>query len=322
MPFFQKITQKILLFGVTICLMFGYASAVQAQTCTSPTTLTFANLVSTTGVGGTTTGDLYAGAVKVGTFSADIPGNQDSVLIRNAGSTLSVRSFTGATAGNLPGGFYRLTITAAPGSVISGGSINFTAKSTYESATRTPYPFTGYNSFKQFSVNGTNLNNVHVVQDITNGFDFLEAPLSVNSVLTLNTQYTSIGGTNNGYKTFANTPDFILAYQTSALTAGQSATMDFQKYDALADGAWSAETHDYVSALSGCVASAATPNLSLNKSDAIFNTGNPLFHLPGNDVTYSLQLHNSGAASPTADNIVLIDPLHANVTFYNGDADL
>lgn len=62
--------------------------------------------------------------------------------------------------------------------------------------------------------------------------------------------------------------------------------------------------------------------LGLAKSSASWNDGvNPVFDLPGNDVTYTLRVTNTGQGQTSSDSVIVIDTLPANVTFFNGDAD-
>lgn len=315
---FEKFLFKFMLLSAALVT----PSIASAQSCPVPTTVTFANLVSTST---STTGDLYAGAVKVGTFSADVPGTSDAAILRNSGSTLTVKSFS-TSIPPLSNGDYKLTITAAAGMTISGGAIEFTGKSPYVDST-----FAGYNNFKDFSVGGTNVSQVTVQQDTVSGIDYLPN-LSVGSILTLGQIYVAekppvAPATTPTYRYFANgvpplaAPVFILDYTVNAISSGQSATIEFQKQDTGAlDGNFSNETHDFISTLTGCV-TPPLPSLSVGKASSIFDTGNPLFHLPNNDVLYTLSVANSGIASPTTDSVFLVDPLPSALSFFNGDAD-
>ncbi len=63
-------------------------------------------------------------------------------------------------------------------------------------------------------------------------------------------------------------------------------------------------------------------SFGMTKISAIFNDGvSPQFNIPGNDVTYTIALSNTASGSVTNDTVFMLDPLPANVTFFNGDAD-
>lgn len=49
--------------------------------------------------------------------------------------------------------------------------------------------------------------------------------------------------------------------------------------------------------------------------------GDGLFAVPGNDVTYTINVSNIGAVDAGENSVVLIDNLPAEITFFNGDAD-
>ena len=62
--------------------------------------------------------------------------------------------------------------------------------------------------------------------------------------------------------------------------------------------------------------------LSGSKTVTVFDPlGEGLFALPGNDVTYTINVQNTGASSTDEDSIFLIDELPPEVVFFNGDAD-
>lgn len=63
-------------------------------------------------------------------------------------------------------------------------------------------------------------------------------------------------------------------------------------------------------------------SLGLTKVSAVFNDGaSPQFFIPGNDANYTIALSNTASGSPTTDSVFMLDPLPANVTFFNGDAN-
>ena len=58
------------------------------------------------------------------------------------------------------------------------------------------------------------------------------------------------------------------------------------------------------------------------KNSTNYNDGaNPLFYLPSTDVLYSITVTNDKSATLSNNSVFLVDPLPAEVTFYNGDAD-
>jgi uncharacterized repeat protein (TIGR01451 family) len=62
--------------------------------------------------------------------------------------------------------------------------------------------------------------------------------------------------------------------------------------------------------------------LALTKVTGVYDDSvNPAFAIPGNDVTYTIGLSNSGTGSVTADTVFIVDPLPATLTFFNGDAN-
>jgi uncharacterized repeat protein (TIGR01451 family) len=62
--------------------------------------------------------------------------------------------------------------------------------------------------------------------------------------------------------------------------------------------------------------------LALTKVTAVYDDSvNPVFATPGNDVTYTIALSNSGTGSVTSDTVFIVDPLPAQLTFFNGDAN-
>jgi uncharacterized repeat protein (TIGR01451 family) len=66
------------------------------------------------------------------------------------------------------------------------------------------------------------------------------------------------------------------------------------------------------------------PQLSFAKSSApaVTTAGSPLrFNAPGSDVIYSLTLTNSNTSPVDLNQVVLTDPLPAQVSFFNGDID-
>ena len=62
--------------------------------------------------------------------------------------------------------------------------------------------------------------------------------------------------------------------------------------------------------------------LALTKVTAVYDDSvNPVFATPGNDLTYTIALSNSGTGSVTSDTVFIVDPLPAQLTFFNGDAN-
>jgi uncharacterized repeat protein (TIGR01451 family) len=63
-------------------------------------------------------------------------------------------------------------------------------------------------------------------------------------------------------------------------------------------------------------------NLAVSKTSLVYNSGsNPLYNLPGNDVTYSINVTNSGGGTVSSGSFFIVDALPATITFFNGDAD-
>lgn len=76
------------------------------------------------------------------------------------------------------------------------------------------------------------------------------------------------------------------------------------------------EVEDYPLAI------AANALLSVDKTSTPYNDGtNPVFNLPGQDVVYSIAVTNTLAGTTTSNTILVVDPLPANMTFFNGDAN-
>ncbi len=66
----------------------------------------------------------------------------------------------------------------------------------------------------------------------------------------------------------------------------------------------------------------SSPSLMTMKTVSVYDpSAAGLFATPGNDVAYTLTLSNTGAFSVDADSLVLVDPLPAEIEFYNGDFD-
>jgi uncharacterized repeat protein (TIGR01451 family) len=64
------------------------------------------------------------------------------------------------------------------------------------------------------------------------------------------------------------------------------------------------------------------PLLSLLKTVAMAGTnGNDRFAIPGNDVLYTLTVTNSGDGRTDAGTLFVVDPIPAEVEFFNGDLD-
>lgn len=67
----------------------------------------------------------------------------------------------------------------------------------------------------------------------------------------------------------------------------------------------------------GCV-----PSLTATKSVASWNDGvNPVFNIPGNDVTYTLTVTRSAGIGIDSNSVFIVDRLPPELTFFNGDAD-
>lgn len=68
----------------------------------------------------------------------------------------------------------------------------------------------------------------------------------------------------------------------------------------------------------------AANDIRVTKSSAVYsgNTGiGPQFHLPQNDVMYTITVANNGLAATDSSSLFLMDPLPSQVTFFNGDAN-
>ncbi len=62
--------------------------------------------------------------------------------------------------------------------------------------------------------------------------------------------------------------------------------------------------------------------LALTKVTSIYDDGiTAPFAIPGNDAIYTIALSNTGTGSVTADTVFMVDPLPAQLTFFNGDAN-
>ncbi len=62
--------------------------------------------------------------------------------------------------------------------------------------------------------------------------------------------------------------------------------------------------------------------LALTKVTSIYDDGTSApFAIPGNDAIYTINLSNSGTGSITADTVFMVDPIPAQLTFFNGDAN-
>ena len=68
---------------------------------------------------------------------------------------------------------------------------------------------------------------------------------------------------------------------------------------------------------------AAPPvELQATKTTQVFDpNGDGLFAIPGNDVTYTITVSNSGGGAADDDSLFLVDELPPEITFFNGDAD-
>jgi uncharacterized repeat protein (TIGR01451 family) len=62
--------------------------------------------------------------------------------------------------------------------------------------------------------------------------------------------------------------------------------------------------------------------LALTKVTSIYDDGiTAPFAIPGNDAIYTINLSNSGTGSITADTVFMVDPIPAQLTFFNDDAN-
>jgi uncharacterized repeat protein (TIGR01451 family) len=62
--------------------------------------------------------------------------------------------------------------------------------------------------------------------------------------------------------------------------------------------------------------------LALTKITSIYDDGvTAPFAIPGNDAIYTINLSNTGTGSITADTVFMVDPIPAQLTFFNGDAN-
>ncbi|NNC73800.1 MAG: hypothetical protein HKN78_13125 [Sphingomonadaceae bacterium] len=62
--------------------------------------------------------------------------------------------------------------------------------------------------------------------------------------------------------------------------------------------------------------------LEVEKSSAVFDpNGDGLFHIPGNDVTYTITVRNTGTDEADNDSIFVYDTLPLDVEFFNGDTN-
>lgn len=65
-----------------------------------------------------------------------------------------------------------------------------------------------------------------------------------------------------------------------------------------------------------------SPELEASKSVTVFDPLNEdLFAVPGNDVTYTINVVNTGAGATDSGSLFLVDALPPEVIFFNGDAD-
>jgi uncharacterized repeat protein (TIGR01451 family) len=64
------------------------------------------------------------------------------------------------------------------------------------------------------------------------------------------------------------------------------------------------------------------PSLLMLKSSTIYNNGvDPVLATPGNDALYEIQLSNTGLGAVFSNSVFILDPLPAEMTFFNGDAN-
>lgn len=63
-------------------------------------------------------------------------------------------------------------------------------------------------------------------------------------------------------------------------------------------------------------------NIQVSKTSISYNNGtDPVYALPGNDMVYTISVTNTGTGTLTSNSMFIVDPLPANVTFFNGDAN-
>ncbi len=64
------------------------------------------------------------------------------------------------------------------------------------------------------------------------------------------------------------------------------------------------------------------PAITMVKSSTIFNNGvDPVLAIPGNDALYSITVGNTGGGAVMLNSTFILDPLPAELIFYNGDID-
>ncbi len=68
--------------------------------------------------------------------------------------------------------------------------------------------------------------------------------------------------------------------------------------------------------------SSCKPAVTMSKSSTPWDDGvNPVYNLPGNDVTYTITVNRGPGVRIGRDSVFAYDAVPANMTFYNGDAD-
>ncbi len=80
-------------------------------------------------------------------------------------------------------------------------------------------------------------------------------------------------------------------------------------------------TYDITSEFSAAEAATSSDPASLSVTKTVSNLVSGEFSIPGNDMIYTFTVVNQGAGSVTADTIVLIDEMPAEMSFFNGDYD-
>ncbi len=64
------------------------------------------------------------------------------------------------------------------------------------------------------------------------------------------------------------------------------------------------------------------PSIQMLKSSTIYNNGvDPVLAIPGNDALYEIQVSNTGLGAVFNNSEFILDPLPAEMTFFNGDAN-
>ncbi|WP_298023362.1 proprotein convertase P-domain-containing protein [uncultured Parasphingopyxis sp.] len=63
-------------------------------------------------------------------------------------------------------------------------------------------------------------------------------------------------------------------------------------------------------------------DIDVTKTSIVYDSGaSEEFHIPGNDVLYTINVSNTASGTVTANSLFVVDSLPADVTFFNGDAN-